>query len=310
MPDDHAAGINSLGLLRDLNRRRAAATLEDDDDIRERLEDEEERLASSQAQLAAADRRIEDVKFELKMLADSTLVQKGGEISFQDVLDLKEAFKDDINDVFVAVVGWLEEEEQAKRQLLREAHGEEEGEEGVEDDMTGVTEGAPSPGSEVPRASVAFKPISFEPPVEVCEFRLHDVYTFGELRVDMCRYVRCLDRLDEFELYNPMAKKAWPDGEIVLNQLNQFGSITPESCVLHPLREEVKVANEFDAQQKADAELQIEMLARADVARRRSNALRAIAFERKRNRHHRSLILRGRGCRTFERGRYGGRRHA
>ena len=49
MPDDHAAGINSLGLLRDLNRRRAAATLEDDDDIRERLEDEEERLASSQA---------------------------------------------------------------------------------------------------------------------------------------------------------------------------------------------------------------------------------------------------------------------
>ena len=43
MPDDHAAGINSLGLLRDLNRRRAAATLEDDDDIRERLEDEEER---------------------------------------------------------------------------------------------------------------------------------------------------------------------------------------------------------------------------------------------------------------------------
>ena len=33
MPDDHAAGINSLGLLRDLNRRRAAATLEDDDDI-------------------------------------------------------------------------------------------------------------------------------------------------------------------------------------------------------------------------------------------------------------------------------------
>ena len=99
MPDDHAAGINSLGLLRDLNRRRAAATLEDDDDIRERLEDEEERLASSQAQLAAADRRIEDVKFELKMLADSTLIQKGGEISFQDVLDLKEAFKDDTNDV-------------------------------------------------------------------------------------------------------------------------------------------------------------------------------------------------------------------
>ena len=99
MPDDHAAGINSLGLLRDLNRRRAAATLEDDDDIRERREDEEERLASSQAQLAAADRRIEDVKFELKMLADSTLIQKGGEISFQDVLDLKEAFKDDINDV-------------------------------------------------------------------------------------------------------------------------------------------------------------------------------------------------------------------
>ena len=75
-------------------------------------------------------------------------------------------FEPSCGQVFVAVVGWLEEEEQAKRQLLREAHGEEEGEEGEEDDTTtaSTTEGAPSPGSEVrARASPLSRFLSSRP---------------------------------------------------------------------------------------------------------------------------------------------------
>lgn len=53
------------------------------------------------------------------------------------------------------------------------------------------------------------------------------------------------------------------------------------------------VAVEEDAEKKAEAELQTDLLARASAARARAQAIKAISFQRKHSRRKRSLLFRG-----------------
>ena len=133
---------------------------------------------------------------------------------------------------------------------------------------------------------------------------MHEVYTFLDLKLDMCRLLGMLDphrsdakadKAESLELFNPLDNVEWPETLIVLAEMRK-----PENDLLRGGRVRLRMrpiyhrhAVEDAIDRKAEAELQVEMLSKAQSARRRADALRAIAFERKSSRHARSLTVRG-----------------
>ena len=97
------------------------------------------------------------------------------------------------------------------------------------------------------------------------------------------------------ELWNPHTGMEWREAATVLMEMRN-----PEHHGFRDGRVHLRNAPPFHVHaiedafdSKAEMELQSEMIARAQAARRRAETLRAIAFERKASRHARSLIVCG-----------------
>ena len=84
------------------------------------------------------------------------------------------------------------------------------------------------------------------------------------------------------------------DNKSPLEEIRRSGrALNAGSCILRHVPDIVRANTEADAERKAEADKAFNILSKAELARKRSNALRAIAYERKRDRHQRSLIIRG-----------------
>ena len=249
----------------------------------EKLAMEQERLNAARAQFASVQARMEEIQAELAVHQEQGQLAMFGEISAEDVENLKQAFKDDITDVFVDCRPTTHWEGPDVPELVDDHYPEE------EEPAEAVAE--PELGSRRnTHVTVLFQPEDAD--LVRTTFRIHDVYTFADLREDMCRYLGVLHRFEEMELFNSTLNVAWPAGDMVLAQ-SKKGALDNDSCMLRLVPEGTRLAVAADAEMKAEAELQQEILAKADAARRRGNSLRAIASERKRSRHARELLLRG-----------------
>ena len=249
----------------------------------EKLANEKERLSAAKAQFASVQARMEEIQAELSHHLQHGQLSMYGEITAEDVENLKQAFKDDITDVFVDLRPSTHWEGPDVPELVDDQLAEdEEPADAVAEQDLGSRRNT--------HVSVLFQPVDAD--LVRTTFRIHDVYTFADLRDDMCRYLGMLHRAEEMELFNSTLNVAWPAGDMVLAQ-SKKGALDNDSCMLRLVPEGVRLAVVADAEMKAEAELQQEILAKADAARRRGNSLRAIASERKRERHARSLLLRG-----------------
>ena len=97
---------------------------------------------------------------------------------------------------------------------------------------------------------------------------------------------------EDFELYSPEHKHSVLDDDQICSEgaTHQYHEL---GLFFRRVPEVIREAERDDALKKAEEELQGEMFSKAQMARRQGDALRNIAFERKRSRHAKSLIIRG-----------------
>ena len=164
-------------------------------------------LDASKAQLAMVGMRLEEVKAQLVTQQGQSGSALSSAITPKDIAGLKSCMKQDIDDVYNAFCA-------ADPELLE---GEEEEEEEEE-------EAAKEP--DVPQVSAKSDAINACIPVHYSEnvsqpivatFRVHDAFTFGELREDMCSYVNMRPAIwSKMEMYDPISNAAWKDEDVVL----------------------------------------------------------------------------------------------
>ena len=199
------AAAPASGRTRTRHRRRKLK--DEDEDLA--IATETERLDAAKAQLTMVKMRLEDVRSQLLVYQSQQNSAMSVEITPQCVIGLKNAFKQDITDVFAAFSNPVVE---------FYANGEA--------DADGEASAAETAGLMSADATSAPISASFLPPggeAITATFRVHDVFTFGELRENMCIYLNALHQYDSMELYDPVTNSSWKESDMVL----QAAKLTP-----------------------------------------------------------------------------------
>ena len=263
-----------------------------------------ESLASAQEQLAIARIRLSEVRSELDALSVKSIIRPRRGITRADERELGHEFAHVIESVASALTQEQDAHVTARASLASS-----------EQAAAGMVAGGLDEGGGLPPAvEVKWFPPRTEQTVVIlgrfgkgddeeeeqhavtASFRLHEVYTFFDLKNDMCRFLGLSrKRAEAMELWNPHTGMEWREAATVLVEMRKPEHDGFRDGRVHlrdaPIFHVHAVEDAFD--NKAEAELQVEMFARAQAARRRAETLRSIALERKASRHARSLIVRG-----------------
>ena len=194
-------------------------------EAQEALQREENRLEAAQRQKRVVDKRAAELWRELLAhQQDDQLHEEGLKISEKDEIELAQEFKRALDHVLIharhptttvheepaEVVGRLvveEKEQAAEEQAEDEGEGESRSESESEED-----DGGAGPGEKdiktVEWVRVAWRHLkrnsSGTPREEetVVTVRVHDTYTFADLKGDVCRHLNLAHRFDSMELYH------------------------------------------------------------------------------------------------------------
>ena len=276
----------------------AAQAVDDDEQVpyAERLAQEEERCDAAKVQLEVVKARTEEVHEQLRFYTGGLQLTGGCEISRQDEIDLAAAFSKDIFDVLHDVLAEAEKPDDFGFELPEE---EEEASSNDDEDDGKPPKQLSVFGTDGKTQQDRQIKITYDPPDDREEisavFRIHDEFAYYDLRWNMFVYLggeEAIGDFEDFELYSPEHKHSVLDDDQICSEgaTHQYHEL---GLFFRRVPEVIREAERDDALKKAEEELQGEMFSKAQMARRQGDALRNIAFERKRSRHAKSLIIRG-----------------
>jgi hypothetical protein len=292
------------------------------------LREEEVRLISASQQIRNVRAKLEETRAELGIFEQKQLLVRNIEITEADEADLAREFSRSIYRVLDGLRtttaeldnGTAADDEDARGGGREEHEGEEaaDGGYGGYDDYDAygyyLGKNKAAPGSGSPAASergweggaAAKKPSVVEwvrvqwAHAEVT-VRINDVYTFADLRDDVCRYLRlpCDEAsLAELEIATPGARVGWPDNGVVMAEILKGAMPSGEEgespvVLMRQVPPSVQLAQIVEQDQEEERELRHDVSQKAAMAHRTAHYLRTIVLARKRSRHARSLIIRG-----------------
>ena len=305
-------------------------------EAQERLAAEETALVSARSQVAIVRKRLEEVRKDIALFEGSTILQRRVEVSEQDEIDLSLEFSKSLYRVLDSVRSPAAVEPsghdataQSQNTAANASAGGAESmnpSDAEHSDASASThthdrsthdsdeDTAPSSARSFDHIRVLWQPTtprthkggSSSGPSTHFTVRLHEAYSFSDLRSDACRHLSLGDQIELMEIVDLHSHKAWPESSLVIQEMRKGiirrgseyagkgGDDAARPTVL--LREvplEVRGAEEDDRRRLQEIEMKHEIVNRAMDAKERASRLRAIGFSRKKSRHARSLLNRG-----------------
>ena len=132
--------------------------------------------------------------------------------------------------------------------------------------------------------------------------RLHDVYTFQDLKNDICSHLQLRGGLPLVEICSANLMTSWPDAAIVMAEIrkgelsrSEVDAQVDQAPVvrLRCIPPMVKMTHMLGQEQTEEHELQHDIAQKAEAARRSAHYVRSVVLSRKPMRRARSLVLRG-----------------
>lgn len=200
------------------------------DSLQQQLELEEQRLRTAQSQHSFVRSQMEEVHHELSLLQRHKASGALMFISDEDERELKAEFSRVIYEA-------LDD--------IKPAAGDEGEEE--EGDESAEAEAEVELHAHAAKVQVEYNSIA-------AAFRVHDAYTFFDLRADFCRHCSIPpSQVDEMELFNPETSETWAESLTVLPEMRKADGGLPVQ--LRAVPEMTRVAIAADAEKLAEAEM-------------------------------------------------------
>ena len=133
-------------------------------------------------------------------------------------------------------------------------------------------------------------------------FRLHEVFTFQDLKDNICSHLQLCEDVASLEIFCADRNRGWPDDAIVMAELRKgelFGTVPnaqvskPPIVQLRPVPPIVKLVNTHEHEQSQERELRHDIAQKAETARRAAHYLRSVPLASNHSRHAQSLVFRG-----------------